>query len=75
MPTGRNSIFRDKRGGMRVQGNLTKPGSRKFETRRAWLAKLAKRSVEQVSDADVIEALSRGEDETTRYLKGLHKDA
>lgn len=67
---GRASIFRDKSGGDRVQGVITQPGSTRFEQRRAALAKLAGRETEDVSDADVIEYLARGEKNTRDYLKG-----
>jgi hypothetical protein len=68
--TGRQSIFRDKIGGDRVQGVITPAGSRRFEIARSKLAKLAGREVEQVSDADVIEFLARGEANTREYLAG-----
>lgn len=69
-PMGRPSIFRDKRGGMRVQAIITKIGKQKFLAARSRLAEMAKRKVSQVSDADVVEALSRGWEETEAYLKG-----
>lgn len=62
------SIFRNKKGGARYQGVLTKPGSMKFEEARKRLAKLAARRVRKVSDADVMEFLARGESETVIYL-------
>jgi hypothetical protein len=64
---GRNSIFRDKTGG-RVNGVLTARGSVRFELHRKQLAKLAGRDAEQVSDADVVEYMARGELETRKYL-------
>jgi hypothetical protein len=64
------SIFRDKDGGDRVQGVITPIGARSFEVARARLAKLASREVEQISDADVIEYLARGEAATMKYLEG-----
>lgn len=70
-PTGRSSIFRDKKGGDRVQGVLTPVGSNRFEQSRKRLAKLAGREVEHVSDADVIEYEVRGEENTLKYLEGL----
>lgn len=54
------SIYRPKTGGKRVQGGLTKQGSREFEKARAALAKLAKRPIAKVSDADTIEYLACG---------------
>lgn len=60
------SIFRNKRGGKRYQGNLTKVGSAAFEEARKRLAKLAGRK--SATDADVMEYLSRGEAETRAYL-------
>ena len=67
---GRASVFRDKRGGDRVQGNLTREGKAAFLEARRRLAKLSKRKLSAVSDADVIEYLARGEEETTRILEG-----
>ena len=66
---GRVSIFRNKEGGDRVQGILTKAGSQRFHAARKRLAELAGRDLELVSDADVIEYLARGDEETARYLK------
>lgn len=57
---GRASIFRNKRGGKRVQGLLTKVGADAFRSQRRILATLTKRRVRDVSDADVIEYLARG---------------
>jgi hypothetical protein len=65
---GRASIFRNKEGGARVQGTLTPAGSIRFERARKTLARLAAREVEQVSDADVVEFLARGEADTIAYL-------
>lgn len=64
------SIFRDKKGGDRVQGQITPIGSLRFERARKRLGKLADRDVEHVSDADTIEYLARGEQETLDYLTG-----
>jgi hypothetical protein len=63
---GRASLFRDKSRGDRVQGVLTADGSKHFEKHRKALAKLAGRKT--VSDADVIEYLARGEENTRAYL-------
>jgi hypothetical protein len=66
---GRTSIFRDKAGGDRVQGNITAAGSVRFEQARRRLAKLAGCEYEDVSDADTIEFLARGEGETIKALQ------
>lgn len=66
---GRRSIFREKAGGGRVQGLLTSEGFEHFEAARARLAKLAKREVDDTSDADTIEYLARGDANTKAYLK------
>lgn len=65
---GRASIFRDKKGGSRVQGVMTPIGSRAFEQARQRLGKLASVEKEKVSDADTIEYLARGETATKKYL-------
>lgn len=65
---GRASIFRDKKGGDRVHGVLTPRGSVRFELHRRKLAKLVARDPEDVSDADVVEYMARGEQETRAYL-------
>jgi len=65
---GRPSIFRNKEGGARVHGVLTPIGSRRFEQARLRLARLAVRDPEQISDADVVEFLARGDEATRRYL-------
>ena len=67
---GRESLFRGKAGGDRVQGNLTPVGSRRFEAARARLARMAGREPEKVSDADTIEFLARGEEESRKVLAG-----
>jgi hypothetical protein len=66
---GRASIFRDKKDGARLQGIITKAGSQRFEAARKRLARLAARDAEEVSDADTIEYLARGEAETVKYLR------
>ena len=66
---GHRSIFRDKKGGDRLHGIVTKVGSAKFELHRARLALLASRTPDEVSDADTIEYLARGEADTRAYLK------
>jgi len=65
---GRPSLFRDKQGGTRIQGILTKAGARKFEEHRARLAVIASRPRKLISHADVIEYLAIGEQATRDYL-------
>lgn len=65
---GRPSIFKGKENGDRVQGYISQAGSKKFEDARRRLAVLAQWSVKAVSDADTIEYLARGDDETRKYL-------
>lgn len=69
---GRRAIFPGKMaaGADRVQGVLSPIGSKAFEQARARLAKLTAREPEQVSDADTIEYLARGETATRRFLEG-----
>lgn len=71
--TGRASLFRGKQGGMRVQGNLTKIGGQCFEQARGRLKKLYRSVIgtnpKTVSDADTIEYLARGEDDTRKEWK------
>ena len=67
---GRPSLFRDKRGGLRVQAIIGRVGKQKFLAARARLAEIAKRKVRQVSASDTVEFLARGEAETIRYLNG-----
>lgn len=71
--TGREAVFRGKVDGYRVQGVLTKRGGQMFNAARKELAaihtKATGRIIETVSDADVIEFLSRGQAETERYLE------
>lgn len=66
--TGRESLFRGKKGGDRVQGVLTPAGSRRFEQARARLGRMIGKDAEKVSDADVIEFLARGDEETRKVL-------
>ena len=66
---GRPSIFPNKKGG-RVQGGLTDVGSKQFNVARGRLADLAGWKVKDVTDADTIEYLARGHEETKRYLQG-----
>lgn len=64
---GRASIFRDKTG-QRVNGVLTARGSVRFELHRKMLGKLVGKDAETISDADVVEYMARGEQETRKYL-------
>lgn len=70
---GRHSIFRGKEDGYRVQAIITKVGGTKFEQARAQLTLLYGRVVgvnpASVSDADVVEFLARGAEDTERYLR------
>jgi hypothetical protein len=70
---GRHSIFRGKDGGDRLQGVITRDGSKAFERERRRLARLYRDITGQaptvVSDADVIEYLARGEADTRGYLE------
>lgn len=63
------AIFRPKDSSRTRPAAMTVEGYAAFERARAWLARLAGRK-DRVSDADVIEALARGEAETRRYLRG-----
>lgn len=69
---GRASVFRGKAGGVRVQGILTQRGGAAFERRRRELQRLYLASrghlPTAVSDADVIEFLALGFEETRDYL-------
>jgi len=64
----RARIFPDARRALAPQPALIATGSRRFEQARARLADLAKREPEQVSDADTVEFLVRGELATQAYL-------
>jgi hypothetical protein len=68
--TGRASVFRNKKGGDRVQGTLTRRGSQRFAQARGALALMTERPVTTISDADVIEYLARGAKNTRAYLAG-----
>ena len=71
---GRRSIFRGKADGYRVQAIITKVGGQRFERARRGLAALYERvygvAPATISDADLVEALARGEEETEAYLAG-----
>ena len=67
-------MFRGKQGGKRYQGNLTKIGSREFETmrRRAQILFHAVTGFEvKASDADTIEFLARGEADAKDYWERM----
>jgi hypothetical protein len=70
---GRDSIFRGKDGGLQVHGIITRTGGQRFERARRQLEALFYEVIGRpptgVSDADVIEYLARGRDETERYLE------
>jgi len=70
---GRPVIFRDKEGGERVQGNLTKKGAEYFRGARLQLANMAGVEYSKVTHADVIEFLARGVKNTRLYLDGKAK--
>lgn len=65
---GRPSIFKGKEHGDRVQGYISQAGSKQFELARRRLGVLAQWDVKNVSDADTIEYLARGDEETRKYL-------
>lgn len=65
---GRPSLFRDKKGGRRVQGIITRRGAELFEKHAQHLAAVTARRRDVISDADVIEYLSRGESDTLAYI-------
>lgn len=66
---GRRSVFRNKEGGGRVQGEITQDGLIAFGDARIRLAELVGREPDKISDADVIEYLARGDAATRKYLK------
>jgi hypothetical protein len=70
---GRASVFRGKDGGVRVQGILTRKGGKYFEQRRKQLERLYREVLGHapttVSDADVIEFLALGDENTRAYLQ------
>jgi hypothetical protein len=70
---GRESIFRGKNPGNRVQATLTDYANDQFEQARAELAQLAGRAADQVSDADTLEYLCRGSAGTRVYLRDLRR--
>lgn len=61
---GRRSIFRGKE--VRVQGDITRFGSQRFEAARARVAKLAGRKT--ASDGDTIEYLALGHMDATDHI-------
>lgn len=78
--TGRTSLFPGKVNDTdhRVQAFLTKVGRQRFELARAHVADLARqflrRPPENISDADTIEYLTRGEADTIKHLRKLRID-
>lgn len=74
---GRPSLFaRDPKTKRRVQGYLTEDASKKFDRARERLVAIARQETGQswnVSDAETLEFLCRGEKDTRRYLRERHK--
>lgn len=72
-PGGRESIFRGKANGVRIQGVLTKAGGVAFEQSRKALGKVYEletgRKPPRISDAEVVEYLARGEAETAKAIR------
>lgn len=70
---GRPSIFRGKQGGRYVQAIITKTGGVEFERARLRLSQLVLRvkgvTPASISDADTVEYLARGDDNTRAYLE------
>jgi len=64
---GRPSVFLNKNGRY-VNGTLTKTGTELFDAAHRQLIKLTGKP--KVSQADVIEFLARGEENTLKYLEG-----
>jgi hypothetical protein len=73
MPRGRLSIF--PKDGPKVQGFLSTEGARLFERARHELTILAGWQGRTVSDADTIEFLARGQQNTLTYLQRRSKMA
>lgn len=74
---GRRSIFRGKAGGIRVAGFITRFGAKRFEQARRELGFIFREVMGRrplaVSDADTIEFLSRGVEDTRAYLAKQQK--
>lgn len=66
---GRPTLFGSKRGGLRIQGNLTKLGGAAFRGHQRELARLLSRPVTAIGHADVIEYLALGKDRALKVLK------
>lgn len=66
---GRVSLFRGK--SVRVQGLITKIGSSKLKTAKATIARLTGWKVREISQADAIEFIARGEQESVEYWKSI----
>lgn len=70
---GRDSIFRGKAGGKRIQGIITKTGASEFARHRrelhALYTEVTGTAPNSVSEADVIEFMARGADGTRKYLE------
>ncbi len=68
---GRHAIFRGKQA--RVQAIITKTGKLWFEQARAKLARIAELKPADISDADTVEFLARGEVNTRLYMRGTDR--
>ncbi len=66
---GRPTLFEKNGKGYRKQGYISHQGDVCFEAWRDRIADLMQRDRKLISDADVIEFLARGEQESRRYLK------
>lgn len=72
---GKPTIFAPKDGDQRYRINaLTRKGQQLFEAARAKLKRLSKWR-HQVSDADVVESLLRGDAETVRHLRHMEQSS
>ena len=67
---GRRSIFPVKDGAL-YHGILTRIGTKACEQARAKLADLSGWDADNISDADLIEFMARGDLETVKYLAGF----
>lgn len=70
---GRRTIFAETRGQQRdpknnIHGVVTRTGATQFEQHRMRLATLAKWPIENVSDADTIDYISRGHEASAAYI-------
>lgn len=70
---GRQSVFRNKKGGMRVQAFLTPQAAIFYKQMEAGLARMTGRPPDDLSVGDVVEFALRGEANTRDYLAGIAK--